>query len=211
MRKLRGVSDRREAPTDLGQHLDEVRAEPLVDDPAVAVEPERQQQRRPDRPVGRLLDEEPATALGAFRSSSGVRGIHRRHRRRSGDTWSAPESITDVGPFARVDWHPTEDLIVFGDHDIGSENSTDEPTNLYTVRPDGSELTQITSFGPGEARAGQPTWTSDGRIVFTHVTGDEDQHREVAFVNADGSGLEIAVPAEEVGEFNRPHPRTRPV
>lgn len=131
--------------------------------------------------------------------------------RRDGDTWSAPESITETGPFARVDWHPTEDLIVFGDHDIGAEESTDDPTNLYTVRSDGTELTQITSFGPGEARASQPTWTSDGRIVFTHVTGDDDETREIALIDADGSGLEIVVRAEAIGDFNRPHPRLRPV
>jgi dipeptidyl aminopeptidase/acylaminoacyl peptidase len=130
---------------------------------------------------------------------------------RSSDTWSAPESITDVGPFARVDWHPTEDLIVFGDHDIGAEESTDDPTNLYTIRPDGSELTQITPFGPGQARASQPTWTSDGRILFTHVTGDDDEVREIALIDADGSGLEIIVPADEIGDLNRPHPRMRPV
>ncbi len=34
-------------------------------------------------------------------------------------------------PGARVDWHPAEDLIVFGDHDIGAEESTDDPTNLH--------------------------------------------------------------------------------
>ena len=131
--------------------------------------------------------------------------------RRSGETWSAPEEIAEAGAGARVDWHPTEDLIVFGDHDIGAEESTDDPTNLYTVRPDGSELTQITSFGSGEARASQATWTSDGRILFTHVTGDDDQVREIALINADGSGLEIVVPADEIGDFNRPHPRMRPV
>lgn len=130
--------------------------------------------------------------------------------RRKGSGWSAPESITEPGQFARVDWHPTEDLIVFGDYDIGGVESTDEPTNLYTVRSDGSELTQITSFGPGEARASQPTWTSDGRILFTYVTGDNDEVREIALLNADGSGLTIAVPADEIGQFNRPHPRMRP-
>ena len=83
--------------------------------------------------------------------------------------------------------------------------------NTATIRPDGSALTQITQFGPGEARASQPTWTSDGRIIFTHVTGADDSDREVALVNADGSGLTIAASAEAVGEFNRPHPRMRPV
>jgi Tol biopolymer transport system component len=130
--------------------------------------------------------------------------------RRTGDNWSAPEEITEVGQYGRVDWHPSEDLIVLGDFDIGQFDSTDDPTNLYTVRSDGTELTAITSFGPGEERASQPTWTSDGRILFTYVTGDNDATREIALLNADGSGLEVVVTAEEIG-YNRPHPRMRPV
>ena len=34
---------------------------------------------------------------------------------RSGGGWTAPAAITEVGAFGRVDWHPSEDLIVFGD------------------------------------------------------------------------------------------------
>jgi Tol biopolymer transport system component len=131
--------------------------------------------------------------------------------RRGADSWSAPEEITEVGQFGRVDWHPTDDLIVFCDYDIGGFQSTDEPTNLYTVKPDGSQRLQLTSFGAGEERASQPTWTSDGRILFTYVTGDDDLVREIALLNADGSGLEVVVAAGEIGPGNRPHPRMRPV
>ncbi len=127
-----------------------------------------------------------------------------------GDNWSAPKEITEVGQYGRVDWHPTEDLIVFGDYDIGGFDSTDEPTNLYTIRSDGSERTPLTSFGAGAERATQPTWTSDGRIIFTYVTGSEDEVREIALLNADGSGLEVVVSANKIGQHNRPHPRMRP-
>ncbi|MGY1619311.1 hypothetical protein ACI797_21435 [Geodermatophilus sp. SYSU D00691] len=131
--------------------------------------------------------------------------------RRDGDGWSAPEEITEVGQFGRVDWHPTDDLIVFGDHDIGGIESTDDPTNLYTVRSDGSGRAALTSFGAGEARASQPTWTSDGRILFTYVTGDDDEVREIAVLNADGTGVTVLVSADEIGPHNRPHPRMRPL
>ena len=127
-----------------------------------------------------------------------------------GDTWSAPEEITEVGQYARVDWHPSEDLIVFGDYDIGGVQSTDEPTNLYTIRSDGSERASLTSFGAGAERASQPTWTSDGRIIFTYVTGVDDEVREIALLNADGSGFEVVVSADKIGQHNRPHPRMRP-
>jgi Tol biopolymer transport system component len=125
--------------------------------------------------------------------------------------WSPPADITEVGPFGRVDWHPGEDLIVFGDHDIGGEQSTDEPTNLFVIRPDGTERRPVTDFGPGEERATQPTWTSDGHILFTYVTGDGDLDRAIAQIDPDGSDLEVLVEPELVGQGNRPHPRLRPV
>ena len=50
----------------------------------------------------------------------------------------------------------------------------------------------------------------DGRIIFDHITGANDELGTVAFINADGSGLEIAVGNEFVGG-GIPHPRLRPV
>jgi hypothetical protein len=132
--------------------------------------------------------------------------------RRTDASWSKPKPITKVvagGP--RVDWHPTDDLIVFCTNDVGGLQVTDEPSNLFTVRSDGSKLTQITDYGPGKERASQPTWTADGRIIFDHITGANDERGTVAIINSDGSSLEIAVGNEFIGESNRPHPRLRPV
>ena len=132
--------------------------------------------------------------------------------RRTDADWSKPKPITKVvagGP--RVDWHPSDDLIVFCTNDVGGLQVTDEPSNSFTVRSDGSKLYQITDYGPREERASQPTWTADGRIIFDHITGANDQRGTVAFLNPDGPGLEIAVGNELIGESNRPHPRLRPV
>ena len=132
--------------------------------------------------------------------------------RRTDAGWSKPTPITKVvagGP--RVDWHPTDDLIVFCTNDVGGLQDTDEPSDLFTVRSDGSKLSQITDYGPGKERATQPTWTADGRIIFDHITGANDESGTVAFINADGSGLEIAVGNEFIGGGGRPHPRLRPV
>ena len=126
--------------------------------------------------------------------------------RRTGDTWSAPDEITEVGQYSRVDWHPTEDLIVFGDYDIGGVESTDHPTNLYTIRSNGSERASLTSFGAGEERASQPTWTSDGRIVFTYVTGDDDEMRETRAAER-GS---VGVGGRRVRRRDRPAQSTAP-
>lgn len=120
--------------------------------------------------------------------------------------WSEPELITDVGGFAdHADWHPTKDLIVFCTYDYGAFFETEEPSNLYTIRPDGSQRTQITDFGPGEDRATQPTWTSDGRIIFTRSTGASDDEQRPAFIRADGSGIEVVDTPE-----NLVYPRLRP-
>jgi Tol biopolymer transport system component len=131
--------------------------------------------------------------------------------RRTDAGWSKPDPITDVVAAPRGDWHPTDDLIVFCTNDVGGVQVTDDASELFTVRADGTGLQQITGFGPGGERASQPTWTSDGRIIFTHITGTGDEQLTVAFIGADGSDLEIAVGANLVGIGNRPHPRLRPI
>ena len=119
-----------------------------------------------------------------------------------------PRELTDPELFGSYpDVRTSDGLIVFATYDLGEFQGTDEPSNLYTVRPDGSGLTQLTDFGPGERRATQPSWTPDGeRILFTlveHAPGF-DQPRRAAFVDASGDGLAILEPSAT-------HPRLRPV
>jgi Tol biopolymer transport system component len=115
--------------------------------------------------------------------------------------------LTKPGMFATYpDWNPTGDLIVFSTYDLGEFQATDEPSNLYTIKPDGSEMSKVTSYGPGGQRATQPTWTPDGkRILFTLVGQDPsfDNPRRAAFIDADGSSLEL-LPGSAT------HPRLRP-
>jgi hypothetical protein len=73
--------------------------------------------------------------------------------RRTDAGWSKPKPITKVVGGPRADWHPTDDLIVFCTNDVGSVQVTDEASNLFTVRSDGSKLSQITDYGPGKERA----------------------------------------------------------
>ena len=131
--------------------------------------------------------------------------------RRTEDGWSTQDPITDVVAAPRGDWHPTDDLIVFCTNDVGGVQVTDDPSELFTVRADGSGLRQITDFGPSAERATQPSWTADGRIIFTYITGNADERLSIAFVDADGSNREVAIGPDLVGIGNRPHPRARPV
>jgi Tol biopolymer transport system component len=119
-----------------------------------------------------------------------------------------PVVVTDWSMYANYpDWRPGSDEIVFSTYGLGEFQATDEPSNLYTIMPDGSGLTALTTFGKAEQRATQPTWTPDGsRIIFTLVgqQADFDNPRHAAFIEGNGSNLvEIGVVAT--------HPRLRPV
>lgn len=124
----------------------------------------------------------------------------------TGDGWSEPELLTEVGEFAdRPDCHPTEDLIVFCTYDYAAFFETDEPSNLYTIRSDGSERTQITDFGSSEGRSDAAV-VDIGRADHLHVR-QRLERREQADRAHRGRrrGLEI-VDAPE----NLVHARLRP-
>jgi Tol biopolymer transport system component len=105
------------------------------------------------------------------------------------------------------DWRRVDDRIVFTTYDLGEFQQTDEPSNLYTIQPDGSGMRQLTHYGHAQERATQPTWTPDGsRILFTLVgqePGQFDGPRHAAFIDPDGTGLDVLGPAAT-------HPRVRP-
>ena len=127
----------------------------------------------------------------------------------SGRGLATPRIITDRSMFgAYPDWHPTDDLIVFHTHDLGLFQASTVSSNLYTVRPDGTELTQITHFGDHDERATQPTWTPDGtEIIFTHIgppTAPQGDPWQVGFIKPDGTGLRIIEGGYKV------HARLRP-
>lgn len=118
-----------------------------------------------------------------------------------------PVVLTDWSMYANYpDWRPGSDETVFSTYGLGEFQATDEPSNLYTIKSDGSGLTALTSFGRAEQRATQPTWTPDGsRIIFTLVgqQADFDNPRHAAFIEANGTNIvDIGVVAT--------HPRLRP-
>ncbi|GAA2154007.1 hypothetical protein GCM10009826_13730 [Humibacillus xanthopallidus] len=54
-------------------------------------------------------------------------------------------------------------LIVFDQRLKPSSDTTD----VFTIKPDGSGLTRLTRFADTGGSAGQPSWTPDGRVLFT--------------------------------------------
>jgi Tol biopolymer transport system component len=91
---------------------------------------------------------------------------------------SGPTTALD-GLWTSVDWSPDgERLLVEGFPGGGHEGQFD----LYTIRPDGSDLAQLTDDAVGEMAA----WSPDGsRIAFS--SGDDGYHLDVFVMDADGS------------------------
>lgn len=125
-----------------------------------------------------------------------------------GSEVDAPRILTEPGLFGSYpDWSPDGTRIVFT-RGFGAFQDTTKASNLYTIRPDGTGLTQVTRFGENDTRATQPTWTPDGRqILFTCILRNATEpygDRHAAFIDPDGANLTVLD-----GPFAT-HPRLRP-
>jgi len=92
------------------------------------------------------------------------------------------------------DWSPDGSWIVFGTHPLRGHEDGTWPSNLYLIRPDGTDMTQLTDFGEGDDRATHPRWSPDGRAILYVRVGSAGHPREIWAMSADGSQDSIAVP-----------------
>jgi TolB protein len=71
--------------------------------------------------------------------------------------------------------------------------------NLFTIHPDGTGLTQLTSHltkTNGNQAAHHPSWSPDGTmIVFSHFPGSRPDRADLYVINADGSDLHLLAPS----------------
>jgi dipeptidyl aminopeptidase/acylaminoacyl peptidase len=117
----------------------------------------------------------------------------------------APKEITkpdDLAGFAT--WHPSEDLIVFRTNrfDLDSHTMQDAtaPSDLYTIQPDGTHLRAVTHNTVGGVIVRAPTWTSDGRIMFSKLA-DAQSVELLRVIDPSGTGEASATgPVDTVGE-----------
>lgn len=82
-----------------------------------------------------------------------------------------PTAITDAALFAGYPrWHPTDDRILFASWDLDAYQG-DEPSQLYSVGPDGSGLEQITDVDHAVVtrRPGEANWTPDGERIIASI------------------------------------------
>jgi len=118
-----------------------------------------------------------------------------------GSDVDSPRSVVGLPAFASYpDLNPLEDRLIFDTRDEAWFH--DGSSNIYSVRPDGSELTLLTDFlRPGE-RAVHPTFSADGsQILYTTFGLDGWPHLSV--MNSDGS-------APTVLDVAGMHPRLQP-
>jgi len=67
---------------------------------------------------------------------------------------------------------------------IAFHSQTADGTQIFTVRPNGSDLRQITHV---DGDAGSPDWSPDGRMIAFDIATEVSV--QIATMNADGSGL----------------------
>jgi Tol biopolymer transport system component len=116
------------------------------------------------------------------------------------DLWAAAPSIRLLAPYSLQAsypaWSPGGDRIMFTAGNLDPYFSPgDGPNNLFTVRPDGSGLLQLTHMTGRDPVIAAPDWGSGTRpVVVSLVHSPQSFH--LATLDADGSNLtEIVDPA----------------
>ena len=110
------------------------------------------------------------------------------------------------------DWRPDGSELVMNSYDLGNIQDTDQPSNLYAIKPDGTDLRQLThSSVNGEMRIAHPRWTPDGTGIYVSIAttagpGSTKVNRvDPGFVDAAG-GEPVLVSSYLSGA----HPELRP-
>jgi hypothetical protein len=118
----------------------------------------------------------------------------------------AIDMITPEGMLAMYpDWSPDGTRILFLAGNLDPFFGSSLPTDLYAIRPDGSDLVRLTQRAVGEPKLGGPTWTgAQPPILVTLIKGSGQF--TLGALEADGTGLIELVGTDETS-FGGAHPR----
>jgi TolB protein len=82
------------------------------------------------------------------------------------------------------DWRPDGKLIVFSSY---GEPHPGLSSNVFTVRPDGAHLKQLTRYRGGRIHAFAGSWSPNGKQILSRT--DASGRSTLSVMNADGSGV----------------------
>jgi Tol biopolymer transport system component len=122
---------------------------------------------------------------------------------------ASPATMDVIRPFedfaSYPDWHPTKDLILF---EMGGErplDTTDPPQNVFTMRPDGSEVTQVTKQGPNDDGFWMATFRTDGEGILATRVARPSRDLSIVSITMDGTVTDLGTGSRVEGA----HPRQR--
>lgn len=97
-------------------------------------------------------------------------------------------TIGPVAPAAHATFPGKNGRIAFSTGFLFPNEESPDRTQIVTVRPDGSDLRQVTNVPSGH-HAGAPDWSPDGtKILFQSDAGGDPGRFQIWVMNADGSG-----------------------
>jgi Tol biopolymer transport system component len=134
------------------------------------------------------------------------------------------EVVTGEGPQARTArWSPDGSLIVFTSsiETLAVPDNLQRLSDIYTIRPDGTGLQRLTTdtvgplgtTEPGDFGARSPSWTRDGRIVFTRNAAPGEVVMQLWVMDRNGSNMTRLDPSDvamltAIGCVSCPYPAT---
>jgi len=103
-----------------------------------------------------------------------------------------PKALTDPKLLAGYpSWHPTDDRITFRTNRLDTNTSTlldgHAASNVYTIDANGKGMTAVTHYPVGGAIVRAPSWTPDGRILFSKLA-DPTALEVLRVIGAGGTG-----------------------
>ena len=85
----------------------------------------------------------------------------------------------------KIDWSPDGSRIAFSSPEFGVRPGIS--SNVFTVRPDGTDLVKITNSRGGKINNGLDSWSPDGKKIA--FASNRTGKYEIYVMNANGSGV----------------------